>query len=95
MSKADDIRQAYAVPANRARIDQDSAGDRNRADRQVTKKVRALVAESARDLSELDELALEALAAKMASMVNLDPANNTALMRELLPAYVAQHIRER
>lgn len=95
MSKADDIRRAHATSAGKSRIEQESAAYRDRTARQVAKRVRTLVAESVHDEGEPDELALETLAAKIAAMVNLDPANNRALIRELLPAYVAQYLRER
>jgi hypothetical protein len=95
MSKADDIRRAHATPAARSRIEQESAAHRDQAARRAGKRIRALVAESVRDLDELDDLTLETLAAKTAALVSLDPANNRALMRELLPAYVAEHIRGR
>jgi hypothetical protein len=95
MSKADDIRRAHATPAARSRIEQESAAHRDQAARRIAGRLRALVAESTDGLDELDELTLETLAAKTAAMVSLDPAGNRALMRELLPAYVAQHMRER
>jgi hypothetical protein len=95
VSRADDIRRAHGTPAGKSRIEQESAAYRDRTARQVAKRLRALVAESAGGDGELDELGLETLAAKVAALVALDPANNRALMRELLPAYVAQHMRER
>jgi hypothetical protein len=95
MSKADDTRRAHAAPAGKARIDQESAAHRDKAARQAARRLRALVAESVRGEGELDDMAMEALTAKVAALVSLDPANNRALMRELLPAYVAQQIRER
>jgi hypothetical protein len=91
MSKADAIRQHLAQPHVKAKLDQDASATIDHAAGAVTRKVRRLVAD-ATETGELDELAMEVLVAKLVALISLDPASNAALIRELLPAYVAQHV---
>ena len=37
----------------------------------------------------MDELAMDALATRIAALVSLDPQANAALIREMLPSYLA------
>ncbi len=85
-SRADLARQAYADPAVKARIDQDAAADRQRAASANVRKLRKLTAGAD---PGMDELAMDALAARIAGLVTLDPQANAALIREMLPAYLA------
>jgi hypothetical protein len=86
LSRADAIRQAYANPAVKASIDQEAAAQRKRAASANTRKLRALTADAGPDM---DELALDALAARIAALITIDPQTNSALIREMLPAYLA------
>ncbi len=85
-SRADLARQAYADPAVKARIDQDAAADRQQAASANVRKLRKLTAGAD---PGMDELAMDALAARIAGLVTLDPQANAALIREMLPAYLA------
>lgn len=58
----------------------------------IVKKTRRLVAEAAKERTEMDKAAIEALAAQLAELVSLHPRRTAAMIRELLPPYVAQHI---
>lgn len=88
-SRADLIRQAWADPAVKAGTDQSAAAGRDQAGHAKVKKIRSLAAKARKGGAELDELGLDALAADIAKLITLDPVTNTAIIRELLPAYVS------
>jgi hypothetical protein len=46
------------------------------------------------DGGDLDEAALDVLAARLAALVSLDSGDNAALLHDLLPPYV-EHLRAR
>ena len=85
-SRADAIRQAYANPAVKASIDQEATAQRQQAASANVKKLRKLTADAN---PGMDELALDALATRIAGLITLDPPANAALIREMLPAYLA------
>lgn len=85
-TRADLIRQTWADPAVKARTDQDAAAQRQKTVSVNVRKLRALTA--AADAG-MDELAMDALATRIAALVSLDPQANAALIREMLPSYLA------
>lgn len=93
MSKADAIRQAWADPAVKASADQGAADERERAARKASRKIRSLTAKAAGGRAEVDELTLGALAVEIAKLITLDPQANAAVIRELLPPYIASLAR--
>jgi len=87
VSKADEIRRAFADPAVKARLAQEHA--RARVARSRTRDVRNLAAKAAGGRSEVDETTLDALADEIAGLITLDRHTNAAIIREMLAPYVA------
>ena len=88
MSKADDIRRAVRQPG----YDQSAAQQRDQAGRAVVKRVRKVTADAvSASAGNMDELATEALVSNLVALISLEPGTNAAIIREMLPAYLAQH----
>ena len=89
MSKADDIRRTFADPAVKARVAEQHAAEQEAIARTRTREVRKLTAKAAAGRAEVDEVTLDALADEIAGLIKLNRQANAAIIREMLPAYVA------
>lgn len=90
MSKADQIRQAFADPAVQARLTAEQETQRERAQTKAVKAMRRLVEET--PSAEVDVLVEEIVklipATDALGMAGVDRPVTQALLRELLPSYL-------